>query len=482
MWVWIGQSAYIIILVLVCLRIIYDTRSTTKTIAYLLLTIFLPIAGMIFYFSFGTNYRKRKIYSRKLIQDEGMLDRLKADILFYSQDTLEKSDPDIQSNKELAHLLLHDLYSPLTGKNQVKLLINGEEKFPEVLEALKQAKHHIHIEYYIYENDEIGCQLAEILMQKVSEGVQVRFIYDDFGSRSIRKKLVPKLRAAGVQIFPFYKIVFIRLANRLNYRNHRKIIIIDGRTAFTGGINISDRYINRSETPGLLYWRDTHMRIDGPGIYYLQHIFLTDWNFCSGEKIQPDKVFFADPPPNVSGAIVQIAASGPDYDYPSILFSILEATRQAHEEILITTPYFIPTESMLTALTVVALAGLKVKMLVPGESDVGLVNWAARSYYEELLTAGVEIYLYKKGFVHAKTLVIDGTLAMIGTANMDCRSFELNFEVNAIVYDKPFASEVRRIFYEDLQNAEKIDLQTWCERPFYIKLGEKVARLVSPLL
>src|SRR5690606_5278309 len=236
-WLLIAEIIYFVILVLVCLRIIYDTRSTTKTLAYLLLAIFVPFGGMLFYFSFGVNYRKRKMYSKKLLADDRMSSKLKEDIFRYSKYTFDQSGADVQSTRELAVMLVKDTHSPLTAGNEVKLLVNGEHKFPEVLSAIRQAKHHIHIEYYIFEDDGIGRAIADALIKKAEEGVTVRFIYDDFGSRSARKKIVPRLRAAGVAVFPFYKVIFIALANRLNYRNHRKIIVIDGSTGFVGGIN-----------------------------------------------------------------------------------------------------------------------------------------------------------------------------------------------------------------------------------------------------
>jgi cardiolipin synthase len=481
-WLLIAEIAYLLILGLVCLRIIYDTRSTTKTLAYLLFAVFVPFFGMIFYFFFGINYRHRKMYSKKLYENDDLAAKFKQDIIQYSTQTLQENTAKILGNKELAFMVLKDSMSPLTSKNTVKLLINGENKFPEVLEAIQNAKYHIHIEYYIFEDDEIGIALGEAMIAKAKEGVKVRFIYDDFGSRDIRKKLVPWLVENGVEAYPFLKVHFILLANRLNYRNHRKIIVIDGFTAFIGGINVSDRYINGVNNQ--LYWRDTHLRIDGPGSLYLQYLFLCDWNFCADEILQPDNIFFPPLPAQVTAdnKIVQIAASGPDSESPTILFSILQAINLATTEILITSPYFIPGESLLDALTIASLSGISVKLLIPGKSDSRLVNAAARSFYNDLLYAGVEIYQYKRGFVHAKTMVTDKKVAMVGTANMDFRSFDLNFEVNAIVYDTEIATELTTIFYNDLKDAEKIDAVKWAERPLHKQLLEKAARLLSPLL
>lgn len=423
------------------------------------------------------------MYSKKLFENEDLAKKLKEDLYHYSKQTFNESDAAVQSNKELAYMLVMDTDSPLTANNSVKILVNGENKFPEVLEALRQAKNHIHIEYYIYEDGEIGREVEKLLIQKAKEGVTVRFIYDDFGSRSIHRNLVHQLRANGVKAFPFLRIYLIAFANRLNYRNHRKIIVVDGNIAFVGGINISDRYINK---PGdtKLFWRDTHLRIDGPGVQYLQYLFLCDWNFCANKKLQPDEYFF----PRLSASsinsnkVVQIAASGPDSETPTILFSILHAINLATKEILITTPYFIPGESLLDALIIASLGGVSVKLLVPGISDSSLVNFAARSYYNDLLKAGVEIYQYTKGFVHAKTLVADKKIAIVGTANMDFRSFDLNFEVNAIVYDSDIAEELTEVFYRDLKDAKRIDAAAWSTRSIYKQMLEKTARLVSPML
>lgn len=481
-WLLVAEIAYVTILVLVCLRIVYDTRSTTKTLAYLLFAIFVPFFGMIFYFFFGINYRHRKMYSKKLYGNDDLAAKFRQDLLHYSEETYQENNAEIVSNKELAFMVLKDSMSPLTSKNAVKLLVNGENKFPEVLQAIQNAKHHIHIEYYIYEDDEIGRTLADAMIAKAKEGVKVRFIYDDFGSRDIRKKLVPKLIENGVEAYPFLKVHFMLLANRLNYRNHRKIIVIDGYTSFVGGINVSDRYINSDGNQ--LYWRDTHLRIDGPGTQYLQYLFICDWNFCSDSTLNPDLYFFPSKLQQIfeENKIVQIAASGPDSESPTILFSTLQAINLATKEILISSPYFIPGESLLDALTISSLSGIDVKLLVPGKSDSILVNSAARSYYNDLLKAGVEIYQYQKGFLHAKTMVTDKKVAIVGTANMDFRSFDLNFEVNAIVYDTEIATELTDIFYNDLNDAVKIDPELWADRPFYRQLLEKAARLLSPLL
>ena len=479
-WFYFIGAIYVAIVIAVCLRVIYETRSATKTMAYLLLILFIPVGGIIFYILFGINFWKTKLYSRKSLADEKMLNWLKKEMESYMKETISPLDLSVEDNRELAVMVEKELRSPLTRRNKVKLLLNGEEKFPAVIEALRNAKHHIHIEYYIYEQDEIGQQIAELLIEKANEGVKVRFIYDDFGSPTIKKKTEERMRNAGIEIYPFQKVHFYLLANRLNYRNHRKIIVIDGQIGFTGGINVCDKYINNGSHK--LFWRDTHLRIDGPGVFYLQYLFLTDWNFCSGKVLAPEKLHFSVPAHSKDDCFLQVVASGPDSIQPSILFSLLQAIYLARKEILITTPYFIPGDSILQALRIAALSGLSVKLLVPGVADSRLVNAASKSYYEDLLCAGVDIYRYQKGFVHAKTLVADGNLSIIGTANMDLRSFELNFEVNVMLYDRKFSQQLRDVFFKDLEDAEKIDRDAWCQRPAYKQLPERIARLFSHVL
>ncbi|NNU34114.1 cardiolipin synthase [Mucilaginibacter sp. S1162] len=471
-------ALYVLLVLFVCGKVLYDIRSTSKTFAYLLVVILIPGIGIIIYFAVGANYRKNKLYSKKIGRDNKLLVELRQKIVNESEKALDSGEPEVNNHKKLVRLLLNDR-SPLTGNNNVKLLYNGEEKFPEVLKALRAAKHHIHLEYYIFEDGDIADQIKDILVQKAAEGVKVRFIYDDFGSRSIRKEFVRELIAAGVEAYPFYKIWFIALSNRTNYRNHRKIIVIDGHTAFVGGINVSDRYINNN--PKQLFWRDTHVMIKGPGIYYLQYLFICDWNFCAEQNLPIEPGYFSSEQTN-GDAIVQMAASGPDSDNPTIMYSLLETIGSTKEELLITSPYFIPGEPILDALCVAALSGVKVKLLVPDKSDSRLVNAAARSYYGMLLEAGIEVYLYQKGFVHSKTLVSDGQLAIVGTANMDHRSFELNFEVNCMIYDDKIAAQLRRAFADDIKDAKQINARTWAKRTLFKQLPEKLCRLLAPLL
>jgi cardiolipin synthase len=484
------EILYLLLLIFSCIRIIYDTRSAPKTLSYLLFAIFVPVVGIIFYFSVGINYRKRKMYRQKIISDNviglSLLEKKMIIAPSADKDNLALMD----KNKRLIRFLNQNGINPVTSNNHIRILLNGEKKIPEVLEAIKNAKHHIHIEYYIIEDDSTGREIENALIEKVREGVTVRLIYDDFGSRSVRKTLFKRLAAAGIETNPFNKIVFIAFANRINYRNHRKIIIVDGSIGFIGGINISDRYINRPRIRrrrrkwDQMYWRDTHMRIEGDGVSYLQFLFFCDWSFCSESSLPLTVEYFPtfESPVSYGTKQIQIAASGPDSDTSIILYSLLELINTAESELLLTTPYLIPCESLLNALVLASIGGVDVKILVPKRNDSLVINLASQSYYDELLQAGIEIYEYKKGFIHAKTVVVDGRISTIGTANMDDRSFDLNFEVNAIIFDKEVATELRNVYFNDVKNAIRVDPHKWENRSRIKKLLEKTVRLLSPML
>lgn len=472
--------AYVLLILFICTRIIINTTIPSKALAYLLLVFAFPILGVIFYFSVGLNYRKRKLYRKKINIDIKAFPEIEEKRLQYSQKVLLKNKSKLGNFYPLVNFLKDK--NIISDNNKVEIFINGEEKFPNILKSLKEAKHHIHIEYYIYENDSIGNQIAEILIAKAKEGVEVRFIYDDFGSKNIRSNIVKRLQKAGIEAKPFYKINFVKFANRLNYRNHRKIIVVDGTIGYVGGINVSDKYINSSKNN--LYWRDTHIKIEGISVLNLQFVFLTDWNFCAEQNIGFSENYF--PIKNIhklyGDQFVQIVASGPDSDYSNIMYSLIHTILLAKKELLITTPYFIPNSSFKDAIKIASLSGVKIKLLVPGASDSFIVNTTSHSFYKELLQAGVEIFTYRKGFVHAKTVVCDEFVSVVGTANLDNRSFDLNFEINAVVYDKNTANKLIKQFNIDIENAEEINLKDWKKRPLPIKFLENILRLLSSLM
>ena len=472
---------YTLFVVLVCINILLNTEMPSKALGYLLLVISFPIVGVIIYLSVGLNYRKKKLYQKKLVIDQLEYPKLEEEVQTLSLNNLHENKNKIGNFYQLASFSKDKSFT--SNNNIATVLINGETKFPDLFESLKQAKHHIHIEYYIYENDTIGNQLAQILIDKVKEGVEVRFIYDDFGSRSIRKNIVRKLREAGVEAYPFYKIRLIMLANRMNYRNHRKIVVIDGTQGYIGGINVSDKYINNGDKEKL-HWRDTHLKIIGASVINLQSIFLADWNFCANQKIPYSTDYFPErnKTKEFGNHLVQIISSGPDSKYPKIKYTLIQAILSAKKEIFITTPYFIPDKSFLDAINIVALSGIEVKILLPSKSDSFIVNTTSQSNFQELLDVGVKIYNYDKGFIHAKTMICDQKIAIIGTANLDNRSFDLNFEINAIVYDEQIAQEQKIMFEKDLAFSTEIEQEKWAKRPLYKKVIERVLRLFSSLM
>ena len=485
-WSLLIEILYFVILIGTILRIIYDTTKPSKTLGYLLLVTFLPIAGIIFYFIFGVNYRKRKIYQKKKGTDKEFEKELRRKRFENADNLKDNSEDSIDGSDKLVKLLLNSNRSPLTTDNEVEVLINGETKFPAVLEILEAAEKYIHMEYYIFEDDETGQKIEKVLLRKAKEGVKIRMIYDDLGSRSIRRGMAKRLKKAGVEIYPFYEIKFMLFASRVNYRNHRKIIIADGKQAFVGGINVSNDYVNREKEADKdkLFWRDTHLKLRGTSVWYLQYLFILDWNYCAQDDLKPDEEFFPDIDTSdvKDPKIVQIAAGGPDSDTPAVMHSMMQAINLAQEEVLITTPYFIPGESLMDAIEISARSGVTVKLLLPGKSDSKIVKAASSSYYDRLLDAGAEIYEYQRGFVHAKTMVVDKKISVVGTANMDIRSFDLNFEVNAIVYDDEIAEKLVRAFKNDLSDSVRIDAEEWDKRGKMKQFLHNLARLLSPVL
>ena len=388
------MSFIILLSIFTIVRIIIDTNNSSKTMAYILLVFLFPIGGSIIYFAFGVNYRRRKMFSKKVFSNEQLYESILERLSEESDNTLLNGHDNISGNEDLIKVLLKDSKADLSF-NKVKLLINGEQKFEEVLKALESAQQFIHIEYYIFDDDVIGNKIIDILKRKADEGISVRFIYDDFGSHGLNSSTIAAMREVGIQVFPFYEVKFYLLANRLNYRNHRKIIIVDGWIGFTGGINVSDKYVNNGH-PEKLYWRDTHVKIEGPAVNSLQYHFIANWNFCTDETLDINRTYFPNLFEKKEGYedLVQIVAGGPDYPSSSIMLSFFTAIVTAKEKVYITSPYFIPNESIYDALKKAALSGKDVRLLLPGISDSKVVNAAAHSYIKDLLECGVRIFFY----------------------------------------------------------------------------------------
>jgi len=469
---------YFLTVVFIAVLIIMENRNPVKTISWILVLVLLPFIGIVGYLFFGQEYRKSKMFSRKGLKDLEKLRKLTLEQL----DNLPKNHFQISdrlySKKRLMNLLLSNSNAILTNNNEVKVLCNGNETFPEIFRSIELAKHHIHLEYYIVEDDIIGNYLRELLIRKAHEGVEVRFIYDDVGSWQLKRKWLRTMSDAGVKVDCFMRVRFPNLTSRVNYRNHRKILVIDGETAFVGGLNFADRY--QDGVAGIGPWRDTHLKVTGGGATSLQIIFMADWYFVSKEIFRGENYF--KPFESGDGKLVQISASGPDSDWESIGQAYFSAIASATDYVYISTPYLMPTADIMTALKTSALGGIDVRIIVPGMSDAVTSMWGTNSYIEELLESGVKIYFYKAGFIHSKVIVVDGTFSSVGTANLDFRSLETNFEVNAMIYDEEIAGILTNQFLDDQDKSDAVVLEEWIKRPRINKIKESFARILSPML
>lgn len=462
----------------VVINILLENRNPLKTHSYLLLLLLLPILGIIIYLFFGQNHRKRRIFSKRQLINTAFGQRYVDEHLDRTHRSQLPDIPHVNSYTKLINFLNRDL-SPLSSRNKVTILKNGEQKLESLMEALKSARSHIHLEYYIFSDDTVGKQIIELLKTKAKEGVEVRMIIDSVGSFALKKHFYEDLRAAGIQAYEFMPVLFPLFTSKINYRDHRKIVIIDGTVGFTGGINLDERYINTEQNPS--YWRDTHLKIEGDAVKSLQLLFILNWQFVCGENWLPSEKYF----PSVSihkDDYVQINASGPDWELASIMESFFLAITQARNSVKITTPYFIPNESIMDALVTSSMSGVEVELMIPFESDSWIVQAASFSFMTRLLEAGVRVFLYRKGFLHAKVMLVDGNFASVGTANMDYRSFDLNYEVNAYLYSEELASELDEQFEEDKIYCVELSLAQWRKRPLKQKLKDSACRLLAPLL
>lgn len=467
-----------ILVLIVSFLIFMEKRNPYKTVAWLAILNVFPILGLLVYLVFGQNIRKRKMIKTKYINEMQHLRKI-----VNRQKEYFKSNPNIEleplnSKKQLVNLLLRNANAPFTKSNDARVFSDGNEAFTSIFDEMEKAVDHIHLEYYILRDDNIGQKLKEILIRKARTGVKVKVIYDAVGCWRLSKKYIKELRDNGVKIFPFLPVVLPFINNRLNYRNHRKIVVIDGKVGFLGGLNVGDEYLGYHPTLGK--WRDTHLELKGTAVHFLQVIFLLDWEFVSGETLS-DKAYFPETR-NFSGKLIQIAASGPDSDWETVHQSYFALINSAQKSIKITTPYLIPDDGILLALKTAALSGIDVKIIMPGKPDKKLVYWASQSYFDELLEAGVEIYLYKPGFIHAKVISVDGEVASLGSANLDIRSFQLNFEVNAMIYNKDLLKDIDQAFVMDLSQSDKVSGSDFANRPLTHKMMQSAARLLSPIL
>ncbi|MDK2587143.1 cardiolipin synthase [Romboutsia sedimentorum] len=478
---------------IISMSIILENRDPARTVTWLLIFILLPGIGLVIYAVFGRNIRKRKLFkTQKLahnIKEKNLFENLKEiqELVELEQSSIkrkileyEDEEEEEYAKKRVISLLLNTGMFPFTSNNKIDVYVDGNEKFDNLLRDIKEAKNHIHLEYFIIKDSEIGRKIKNLLIEKVKEGVKVRILYDDVGCWRFwfHRKFFNEMKKSGIEIMPFLPAKLPFIGGKLNYRNHRKIVVIDGNIGYTGGINIGDEYLGRNKKFG--YWRDTHIRIKGTSVYMLQMIFLIDWYYTTRDAIDLKEYF---PKMDYCGdSMVQVVASGPDSDWEAIHYAYFSAICQAKKSIYIETPYFIPDESLLIALKSAALSGVDVRIIFPKIADHKMVNNASYSYFDDILRSGGKVYLYTKGFIHSKVMIIDDKIASTGSANMDLRSFMLNFEINAFIYDEKVVKVITDDFFEDLKNSEEIKDVDFNNRKMMKKISESIARLFSPIL
>lgn len=469
---WVSTLAGILFLLTTVATIavvILDNRSPVKTLTWVLMLTFLPVVGLILYYFFGQDYRKERLISKK-----GFARLTKYPMMEFQQQKSFRC-PD-------GHYLLIRFFRKVSGAlpfegNRVQVLSDGYAMLQSLLESIARARHHIHIQFYIFENDAVGRLVRDALVDKVKEGVEVRVLYDDVGSWQVPRDFFDEMRRAGIETHSFLKVRFPRFTSKVNYRNHRKVVVVDGCVGFVGGMNLACRY-QKGVSWGV--WRDTHLRIEGRAVYGLQTSFLTDW-YATDHSLLASPAYF----PEMEGkgtSLVQIVTSHPVGECRGIMQGLLVAIASARKYFYIQTPYLLPTEPILMALKTAAWGGVDVRIMIPARGDLRLTHLASLSYLNELMRAGVRIYLYENGFLHSKLMVSDDILSTVGSTNMDFRSFEHNFEVNAFMYDRASALELKNLFLSDQKDSALLHRRMWRRRPWYQKVAESVIRLFAPLL
>lgn len=494
-WDWIPEHL-IFVNLLMSVGIVFFQRRDPRTVwAWLLALNFIPVFGIIFYLLFCQDFKKSRMFRIKEVEDrlncpaKLQEDCIKSRDLALLGDLADDYEPLVLYNLDTSG-------SVLTMNNKVQIFTDGEDKFQDLRCELEKAEEYIHMEYYIIKNDEVFDSIAPILIRKAGEGVQVRILADGMGGRFMPGSRWEALKQAGVQVGIFFPPVLGRLNLRVNYRNHRKIVVIDGRWGYVGGFNIGREYV--SKDPKFGYWRDTHLKLGGEAVLSLQIRFALDWNYAVGENLFQDARYFelhipTDRPQmkDESGKFscvhipevgIQIIASGPDTMYRQIRDNYLELFHQARKHIYIQTPYFVPDDAVLSALQIAARSGVEVRLMIPCKPDHPFVYWATYSYVGDLLRAGARCFTYENGFLHAKGVCVDGQVCCYGTANMDIRSFELNFEVNAVIYNQKITEQMEEIFLNDLESCREITRELYEARGLVTRFKEQCSRLLSPLL
>ncbi|MFC4023482.1 cardiolipin synthase [Oceanobacillus longus] len=454
-----------------------ERKDPTSSWAWLMVLLFIPIAGFFLYLIFGKPISKRRIFTWDKRSRMGVKTAVQAQLRLIEEKEHIFNNQKLAPYADLVYLHLRNDDSIFSQNNHVDILTDGEEKFNALILDLQKATNHIHMQYYIMRSDGLGGRLAEVLIKKANEGVDVRLLYDAMGSRSLKKSYIKRLKNAGVMVEAFFPSKFI-FNLKINYRNHRKLTIVDGKVGYIGGFNVGDEYLGKNKKFG--YWRDTHLRLTGDAVQNMQTRFILDWNQASHEKVQYDEHFYNTSPSGDIG--VQIVSSGPDSEWEQIKNGYIKMIMAAKEYVYIQTPYFIPDESLRDALRIAVLSGVDVKIMIPNKPDHPFVYWATLSNSGDLLNAGAEIFIYQNGFLHAKTIIVDGKIASVGTANIDVRSFRLNFEVNAFLYNPVIAEKLVQKFNEDIELSTQMTKKLYEKRSVGIRFKESISRLISPVL
>jgi len=451
--------------------VVMDNRQPAKTMAWVLVLSFLPVVGIIFYIIFGVNWRRERAISRRSISE-----LTKGNLIAFE----EQQDLHIPSRyKGIVNLFKNNESMPFKN-NQIDFFLDGYQFFPALLREIAAAKDHIHIEFFIFENDALGRLLSDALIQKAREGVEVRLIYDDVGCWRVRRNFFSRMMEAGVQVMPFLPVRIPSLTSKVNCRNHRKVVVIDGSVGFIGGFNVAMRYVKGLKH---LAWRDTMIRVEGGVVCAMQGTFLIDWCFVSGEVINDAKYYPAPSETIQNNCIGQIVISGPFSPYPEIMEGYVNILTTARHYVYLESPYFMPTEPVLFAMKTAARSGVDVRLIVPLKGDSRFVAWASRSFLREIDKAGVKVYFYNQGFIHSKLMVSDNSFCTFGSTNVDFRSFENNFESNLFFYDEGLALRARSIFMRDLDASLPLaDVGYMQRQNVFIHLWESATRLVSPVL
>ncbi|WP_138755226.1 cardiolipin synthase [Paenibacillus sinopodophylli] len=474
MWTFWLIAVLVVYMIQVAVVLLMEHRRPAQLTAWLLIVLVCPGIGFIAYLILGKDYVRRRAiehYKEHMLQYANQLSNKVVSSEQLGNEQMKKQD-------KLFQMLTGLVRFPITSNNKAVILTNGRETYEAILDQIERAKHHIHMDYYTIRHDEIGMRFLKVLTSKARSGIEVRVLYDGIGSLQLDKAFVEELRRSGVQTSCFLPPRLAVFDRKLNYRNHRKIVVVDGKVGFLGGINIGDEYLGKD--PKLGFWRDTHLQLQGDSVSYIQEVFMNDWAFASKQKLSGSQYLAKQF--DLGDERVLIVPSKPGQHNHQIVEVMFAAITAACSRIYITTPYFIPDPSLLMALRTAALGGIDVRLIIPGIADSKLVLWATLSYMQEMLDAGVKVYRYEKGFTHAKVMIVDHMLATVGTANVDMRSLLSNFELNAVLFDEGTIARLEADFIEDLKQSRELNRESFVQRPTRQKLAEAILHILSPLL